>query len=35
LAQLHVGSIILIANLTPDETPEVGPYSWCLRNPRP
>ena len=35
LAQLHVGSISLIANLTSDETPEVGPYSWCLRNSRP
>ena len=34
LAQLHVGSISLIANLTPDETRKVGPYSWCLRNPR-
>ncbi|MDG2405497.1 MAG: hypothetical protein P8M25_11235, partial [Paracoccaceae bacterium] len=35
LAQLHVGSTKLIANLTSNATPEVGPYSWCLRKPRP
>jgi len=33
LAHLQVGSIKLIANLTPDDTPEVRQYSWCMHKP--
>ena len=33
LAHLQVGSIKLIANLTPYDTPEVRQYSWCMHKP--